>query len=113
MSNSLRPCGPEPIRLLCPWVFFRQEYWNGLPFPPPGDLLNLVIKSLSPALQADSLLSEPPGKPEEVIPIKRYKMPHINCFNPHHNPMEAVLVSSPSHFTDEKTGPERQRTCLH
>ena len=42
----------------------RQEYWSGLlPFPSPGDLPNPGIKPASPALQADSLLSEPPGKP--------------------------------------------------
>ena len=35
--------------------FFRQEYWNGLPCPPPGDLLNPGIKPTSPALQADPL----------------------------------------------------------
>ena len=43
--------------------FSRQEYWRGLPFPSPGDLPDPGIKSRSPALQADSLLSEPPGKP--------------------------------------------------
>ena len=43
--------------------FPRQEYWSGLPFPSPGDLLDLVIKHGSSALEADSLLSEPPGKP--------------------------------------------------
>ena len=46
--------------------FSRQEYWAGLPFPPPGDLPNPGVKpesSESPALQADSLLTEPPGKP--------------------------------------------------
>ena len=42
--------------------FSRQEYWNGLPFPPPGDLPNPGIKPTGPALLADSLLSEPPGK---------------------------------------------------
>ena len=42
--------------------FFRREYWSGLPFPLPGDLPNLGIESGSPALQADSLPSEPPGK---------------------------------------------------
>ena len=42
---------------------FRQEYWNELPFPPPGDLPNLEIEPRSPALQANSLPSEPPGKP--------------------------------------------------
>ena len=41
--------------------FSRQEYWNGLPFPSPGDLPNPRIKPGSPALQADALPSEPPG----------------------------------------------------
>ena len=41
--------------------FFRQEYWSGLPFPSPRDLPNPGIEPGSPALQADSLLSEPPG----------------------------------------------------
>jgi len=43
--------------------FFRQEYWSGLPFPPPGDLPDLGMEPGSPALQADSLPFEPPGKP--------------------------------------------------
>ena len=43
--------------------FSRQEYWSGLPFPSPGDFPNTGIKPGSSALQADSLLSEPPGKP--------------------------------------------------
>ena len=38
--------------------FSRQEYWSGLPFPSPGDLPDPGIKSRSPALQADSLLTE-------------------------------------------------------
>ena len=42
--------------------FSRQEYWSGLPFPSPGDLPNPGIESGSPALQADTLTSEPPGK---------------------------------------------------
>ena len=41
--------------------FPRQEYWSGLPFPSPGDLPDPGIKPGSPVLQADSLLSEPPG----------------------------------------------------
>ena len=42
---------------------FMQEYWSGLPFPSPGDLPDPGIEPGSPALQADSLPSEPPGKP--------------------------------------------------
>ena len=43
--------------------FFRQEYWSELPFPSPGDLPEPGIKPMFPAIQADSLLSEPPRRP--------------------------------------------------
>ena len=43
--------------------FFRQEYWSGLPFPSSGELSDPKIEPRSPALQADSLPSELPGKP--------------------------------------------------
>ena len=43
----------------------RQEYWSRLPFPSPGDLPDPGIKPRSPALQADALPSELPGKPRE------------------------------------------------
>ena len=49
--------------------FSRQEYWSGLPFPSPGDLPDSRIEPGSPAFQADSLLSEPPGK--HIIYISR------------------------------------------
>ena len=42
--------------------FSRQEYWSGLPFLSPEDLPDPVIKPRAPALQADSLPAEPPGK---------------------------------------------------
>ena len=44
--------------------FSRQEYQSGLPFPCPGDLPDPGIELQSLALQADALLSEPPGKPQ-------------------------------------------------
>ena len=47
--------------------FSRQEYWSGLSFPSPGDLPDPGIKLRSPALQADSFPSEPPGKPKECV----------------------------------------------
>ena len=47
--------------------FSRQEYWSGLPFPSPGDLPDPGMEPRSPALQADSLLSEPQGKPTFYI----------------------------------------------
>ena len=46
--------------------FSRQEYWSGLPYPPPGDLPNLWIEQRSPALQVDSLPSELPEKPKNT-----------------------------------------------
>ena len=45
--------------------FSRQEYWSGLPFPSPGDLPDPGIEPRCPALEADALTSEPPGKPQE------------------------------------------------
>ena len=43
--------------------FSRQEYWNGLPFPPPGDLPDPGMEPGSPALQEDFLLTELRGEP--------------------------------------------------
>ena len=45
--------------------FSRQECWSGLPFPSPGDLPEPGKEPGSPALQADALPSEPPGKPKD------------------------------------------------
>ena len=47
--------------------FSRQESWSGLPFPPPGDLPDPGVEPRSPALQTDSLATEPPGKPGSVF----------------------------------------------
>ena len=44
-------------------TFPGQEYWSELPFPPPGDLPDPGKEPGSPALQADSLPTAPPGKP--------------------------------------------------
>ena len=67
MSDSLQPCGLYVARQAPLSIgFSRQEYWSGLPFPSPGDLPNPGIKPRSPSLQADTLTSEPPGKPAEV-----------------------------------------------
>ena len=65
VSNSLRP----PVTWQAPLSieFSRQEYWSGLPFPSPGALLDPGIEPRSPGLQADSLPSEPAGKPSETV----------------------------------------------
>ena len=57
-SDSLRPHHSLPAPLSM--KFARQGYWSGLPFPSPGDLPDPGIEPRSPALQADSLSSEPP-----------------------------------------------------
>ena len=57
--------------------FSRQEYWGVLPFPSPGNLPEPVIKHGSPALQADSLPAELPGKP--YLPLVTIKTIHFHC----------------------------------
>ena len=54
--------------------FSRQEYYSTLPFPSPGDLPQQGMEPRSPALQADALPSEPPGKPHfpEGMPFKTF-----------------------------------------
>ena len=44
--------------------FSRQEYWSELPFPSPGDLPYPGIEPRYPTLQANTLTSDPPGKPQ-------------------------------------------------
>ena len=66
--------------------FSRQEYWCGLPFHSPGDLPNPGIKARHPALQADSLLSEPPGKPRKPqisVYLLTIKKLCLSCWDPH------------------------------
>ena len=59
--------------------FPRQEYWSGLLFPSPGDLPHPGIKFASPALQADSLQTEPPEKP--LFSYKRVINQWLTCWN--------------------------------
>ena len=75
---------PWTVRFLsgsCPWLcmvacqaplsmgFLRQEYWSGLPLLCPGDLPDPEIEPGSPALQANSLLCKPPGKPHFILAV--------------------------------------------
>ena len=71
MSDSLQPHGLQrahqaPLSM----GFSQQEYWSGLPFPSPGTLLDPGIEPESPALLVDSLLSEPPGKPNSYSSVQ-------------------------------------------
>ena len=60
---------PRTVGLQAPMSmeFSRQEYWNGLPFPTPGDLPNLGIEPESLALAGRSFTTEPSGKPQNTI----------------------------------------------
>ena len=63
---QLCPTLCDPWNVVCQPLsmeFSGQEYWSGLPFLSPGDLSDSGIKSRAPILQADSLPSEPLGKP--------------------------------------------------
>ena len=55
--------------------FSRQEYWSGLPFPSPGDIPDPGIEPGSPALKAEALTCEPPGKPKAGEAITNLKTP--------------------------------------
>ena len=57
--------------------FSRQEYWSGLPFPAPGYLPNPGIEPGSPALQPDSLPSEPQGKPYFSMCLHTKEKTHV------------------------------------
>ena len=59
--------------------FSREEYWSGLPFPSPGDLPNTGIEPGSPALEADSLPSEPNDQSNERVDVHK-TLPVIQSF---------------------------------
>ena len=76
MKEKVKPL--SRVRLFAtPWTiahqsplsmgFSRQEYWSGLPFPPPGDLPQPGIELTSPACQVDSLPLSHPGNPQREL----------------------------------------------
>ena len=64
--SCLTLCDPVDCSPPVSSAFSRQEYWSGLPFPSPGDIPSPRIQPRCPALQADSLPSEPPGKTKSI-----------------------------------------------
>ena len=76
LPGYIRPSSYPLFSTCCAWLLspvlpfvtplsmgiLQAKYWSGLPCPSPGDLLSPGIESRSPALQVDSLPSEPPGK---------------------------------------------------
>ena len=96
------------LTLATPWTaahqapqsmgFLRQEYWSGLPCPPPEDLSNPGREPRSPALQADSLPSEPPGKPNLITEVYEHVLISINITTTHpsqHSPLCQGEVADP------------------
>ena len=72
MSDSVTPwtvARQAPVTM----EFSRQEYWSVLLFASPRDLSDPGIELASPALQADSLPSEPPGKPILMLLVLFYR----------------------------------------
>ena len=83
MKDTVQACIPNRVRCVRLFVtlwtvahqaplsmgFSRQEYWSGLPFPPPGDLPNPGIEPMlpaAPALQADSSPLSHQGRPKDT-----------------------------------------------
>ena len=65
---------------ICEVSQLSKHHWSGLPFPSPGHLPDPGIEPESPTLQADSLPSEPPGKPtKHLIPTNMHLQPHSAC----------------------------------
>ena len=82
--------------------FPRQKYWNGLSFPSPEDLPDLEINLWSPSLQADSILTEPPGKLS--VSLKTKKSSRLS-----------VMTCGRGVMRDEKETPKRDlrgRVCI-
>ena len=80
--------------------FSRQEYWwNGLPFPPPGDLPDSGIEPTSPALWADSLLPESAGKPRATTEFQRWGTRDLSFPTRYQILPPAVEVQSLNHWT--------------
>ena len=70
--------------------FSSQDYWSGLPFPSPGDLPDPGIKPRFPALQANTLPSEPPGKPQgKSLALQADTLPSEPLGKPQGNTLES------------------------
>ena len=82
----LQPHGLQPTRLLCPWDFpGKNTDLSGLPFPYPRNLPNPEVELRPPALQADSLPTELPRKPFQIVReplfLLRAIKSVINCYD--------------------------------
>ena len=86
--------------------FSRQEYWRGLPFPPPGDLPNPGMESASPAFAGGFFTTEPPGK---LVWRCRclITVPHIASIG-----VVALLALGSGDSSDSSVGPQQGREVM-
>ena len=100
-QSCLTLCNPMDCscKASVPMELSMQESWSRLPFPPPGDLSDPGIEPRSPALQADSLPSEPLGNPQITqnvyINTKIYIHIVCTCVCKHINFFSVTLNFSP------------------
>ena len=88
--------------------FSKLEYWSELQFPSPGDLPNPGIEARSPTLQADALLSEPPGKPVHSMVLGKYIIKCIHHYSIIHSSFTVQKISFVLHI--HPSSPELQAT---
>ena len=102
----LRPQGLQPARILCPWDFPGKKYWNGLPFPSPGDLPDPGIEPVSPTLAGRLFTTEPLGiSNRQILLVSFLWRKQINTL-----PSQKILANIPSilvEFSNPKS------PCLH
>ena len=105
MSDSLKPYGLEPARLLCPQDSPGYEYWSGVPCPPLGDLPNSGIKPPSPSLAGGFFATSTTWEAHSnlyqctvslnhrylIWHIKLIIAPHMYTFTKKENPIENTL----------------------
>ena len=79
MSNSCNPMDCSPPGSTVHGIFSRQEYWNGLPFPSPGDLPDPGVEPRSLALANGFSTTHQLGKPikSTVFQLKKKRVPFI------------------------------------
>ena len=110
MSDSVTPwtlASQAPLSV----GFSRQEYWSGLPFLSPGDLPDPGIEPRSPALQEDSLLCEPPGKPYSELnkgPVELSQLPwgFMSLF------FDCIHIQVCLYMMKYSVGLQKQSNCL-
>ena len=97
MKDTVQACIPNRVRCVRLFVtlwtvahqaplsmgYSRQEYWSGLPFPPPGDLPNPGIEPMlpaAPALQADSSPLSHQGRPKDTACVCAQSLSQVRLF---------------------------------